>query len=69
VIGHTSDNGDAEFNRDVSQQRAQAVASYLRSRGVKLKVIAVGKGSAQGLPGVHPKDKSNQRTEINLVRS
>lgn len=68
VIGHTSRFGEADFNQDLSQKRAQTVANYLRDRGLKHKIVAVGKGSSQPLAGVHPEDKRNQRTEIRLVR-
>ncbi|MCM0593503.1 MAG: OmpA family protein [Gloeotrichia echinulata DEX184] len=65
---HTSKFGDADFNQTVSQQRAEAVAKYLRDRSVKLKIEAVGKGGQQPLPNIDPEDKRNQRTEIRLVR-
>ena len=68
VIGHTSKSGESEFNQTVSQQRAQSVADYLRDRGVKLKIEAVGKGAQQPLPNINAEDKRNQRTEIRLVR-
>ncbi|WP_315790594.1 phosphate ABC transporter substrate-binding/OmpA family protein [Fischerella sp. JS2] len=68
VIGHTSKFGEADFNQTLSQKRAQTVANYLRDRGLKHKIVAVGKGSSQPLPGVNPEDKRNQRTEIRLVR-
>jgi outer membrane protein OmpA-like peptidoglycan-associated protein len=68
VIGHTSKFGEADFNQTLSQKRAQTVANYLRDRGLKHKIVAVGKGSSQPLAGVHPEDKRNQRTEIRLVR-
>jgi OmpA-OmpF porin, OOP family len=68
VIGHTSKFGAADFNRQVSQERAQVVANYLRTQGVKLKVTAEGKGATQPLKQIDPEDKRNQRTEIRLVR-
>ncbi len=68
VIGYTSKVGDAKLNQTVSEQRAQAVANYLRSRGLKHRIVAVGKGFSKPLSGVDPKDTRNQRTEIRLVR-
>jgi outer membrane protein OmpA-like peptidoglycan-associated protein len=68
IIGHTSQFGDAEFNRTLSQQRAQSVANYLHALGIKHKLLVVGKGSSQPLPDLDPQDKRNQRTEIRLVR-
>ncbi len=68
VIGHTSGFGKPDFNQALSQKRAEAVADYLRSRGLKHKITAVGKSSKQPLASISPQDKRNQRTEIRLVR-
>lgn len=68
VIGHTSSTGEPLFNQILSRQRAQVVADYLRSRGLKHKILAEGRGSRQPLPGIPPNQHSNQRTEIRLVR-
>jgi outer membrane protein OmpA-like peptidoglycan-associated protein len=35
VEGHTDSTGSPEFNRKLSQQRAESVAKYLSSKGVK----------------------------------
>jgi len=67
VVGHTNSYGDSEFNVPLSQQRAQAVANYLRSRGVELNIVARGKGASKPLLGVDSRDTRNQRTEIRLV--
>lgn len=68
VIGHTSKTGTADFNQTMSQQRAQVVASYLRSRRLKHKIVAEGKSFSKPLPGISPTDYRNQRTEVRLVR-
>jgi outer membrane protein OmpA-like peptidoglycan-associated protein len=34
VAGHTDNRGAAAYNRDLSQRRAEAVRSYLVSKGV-----------------------------------
>jgi outer membrane protein OmpA-like peptidoglycan-associated protein len=68
VIGHTSETGLADSNQMLSQQRAQVVVDYLRSRGLKHNIVAEGKGFSQPLPGISPYDLRNQRTEIRLVR-
>lgn len=67
VIGHTSKTGTTDFNQKISQQRAQVVANYLRSR-LKHKIVAEGKGFSKPLPGISPTDYRNQRTEVRLVR-
>jgi outer membrane protein OmpA-like peptidoglycan-associated protein len=35
IEGHTDDRGSAEFNRTLSQARAESVKSYLVSKGVE----------------------------------
>jgi outer membrane protein OmpA-like peptidoglycan-associated protein len=67
VIGHTNARGEADFNVPLSQERAQAVADYLRSRGVQLQITASGKGASKPLPDIDPLDRRNKRTEIRLV--
>ncbi len=68
VIGHTSRSGAAALNQSLSQERAQVVVGYLRTRALKHNIIAEGKGFSQPLAGISPEDARNQRTEIRLVR-
>ncbi|NEP17518.1 MAG: OmpA family protein [Leptolyngbya sp. SIO4C1] len=68
VIGHTSNSGSPERNLQLSQQRAQTVANYLRQQQVTHQLLVEGKGTSQPLPNLSPKDAANQRTEIRLVR-
>lgn len=68
IIGHTSQTGAADLNQSLSQQRAQVVVDYLRTLGLKHKIIAQGKGFSEPLAGVSPENIQNQRTEIRLVR-
>ena len=45
VIGHTDNVGDASFNFDLSQRRAQAVTSVLISSGVSpSRIVSTGRG-------------------------
>ena len=68
IIGHTSKTGSSALNQTLSQQRAQVVVDYLRSLGLKHKIIAQGKGFSEPLASISPEDIQNQRTEIRLVR-
>ncbi|NJO94048.1 MAG: OmpA family protein [Hydrococcus sp. RM1_1_31] len=68
VIGHTSKTGDSAFNKALSDRRAKTVAEGLKNAGVKHKIIAVGKGDSEPLPGIPLGDVRNQRTLIRLVR-
>lgn len=45
LIGHTDVRGGAEANLKLSQDRAQAVASFLRANGVSAAIETVGKGA------------------------
>ena len=48
VVGHTDNTGDANYNFNLSQRRAQAVASVLRSGGVSSsRIRAIGAGEDQ----------------------
>jgi len=68
VIGHTSKTGDSAFNKTLSDRRAKTVAEALFQAGVKHKIVAIGKGDLEPLPGISPSDPRNQRTLIRLVR-
>jgi OmpA-OmpF porin, OOP family len=68
VVGHTSKTGSPDFNKALSSRRAQTVAQALKNAGVKLEIIAVGRGDSDPLPGIKPYDPRQQRTEIRLVR-
>jgi outer membrane protein OmpA-like peptidoglycan-associated protein len=68
VVSYPTPYGDTEYNLNISQKRAEEVAAYLRDRGLRHKIIAVGKDKTQPLPNFSPEDSRNQRTEISLVR-
>ena len=67
VEGHTDDRGSAEYNEDLSNRRAQAVAKALESRGVSAdRIEAVGRG--KNYPVASNEDaagrQQNRRVEI-----
>lgn len=48
ITGHTDNQGDVEWNRELSRLRAQAVADYLQQRGVpEQQLLVVGAGAAE----------------------
>ncbi len=48
VAGHTDSKGDAEYNRKLSEQRANAVVEYLVAQGFdRSKLMPIGYGEAQ----------------------
>jgi outer membrane protein OmpA-like peptidoglycan-associated protein len=67
VAGHTDSRGSDEVNRSLSQRRAEAVRSYLVSRGVpEDKVVAVGKGEVEPVADNKTAEgrANNRRVEI-----
>jgi len=72
VYGHTDPSGGDRINVPLSQNRAQAVATYLASRGVAPERVATqGFGSSQPLPGntnaTEAERAANRRVEIRIV--
>lgn len=67
VEGHTDNTGSADYNLQLSQQRAQAVTSILIANGVpSSRLIAVGKGENEPVAdNLTPEGKQqNRRVEI-----
>ncbi len=67
VIGHTDNVGDAAFNFDLSQRRAQAVTSVLLNSGVSpARVRSIGRGEdAPVATNLTPEGRQqNRRVEI-----
>ena len=63
--GHTDASGDAGYNLQLSQRRAEAVVAYLVSRGVAWQRLnAVGYGESRPLPVYRPTDPRQRRAEI-----
>jgi outer membrane protein OmpA-like peptidoglycan-associated protein len=65
IEGHTDATGSAETNRSLSQTRAEAVRSYLVSRGVEgSRLEAVGRGSDEPLVQTGGANQENRRVEL-----
>lgn len=70
VIGHTDNTGDAAYNQDLSQRRAQAVASILVANGVSsFRVQTIGRGEDQPVASnLTPEGRQqNRRVEIVIL--
>ena len=70
VAGHTDQRGDANYNLNLSQQRAESVAGYLTGRGVtRDRMVVVGRGETQLLCTENTEScwSRNRRVEITLV--
>ncbi|MBV7377812.1 OmpA family protein [Maritimibacter dapengensis] len=67
VIGHTDNTGDAGYNLQLSERRAQAVTAALVSNGVGgTRVVSVGRGDSQPVAtNLTPEGRAqNRRVEI-----
>lgn len=67
IEGHTDDRGDAEYNRQLSQQRAETVRDYLIGQGIGAERLkAVGKGETEPLVSNRSESdrKKNRRVEM-----
>jgi outer membrane protein OmpA-like peptidoglycan-associated protein len=67
VIGHTDSRGDASFNQDLSQRRAQAVSAVLLSGGVSpTRIRSIGAGENQPVASNQTAggQQANRRVEI-----
>src|SRR5690606_26330646 len=70
VAGHTDSIGSDAYNLQLSQRRAQAVASYLASQGVKNeRLITVGAGEAYPIASNDTEQgrAANRRVELTIV--
>jgi outer membrane protein OmpA-like peptidoglycan-associated protein len=70
VLGHTDSVGTDEYNQRLSEQRAQAVASYLTARGVHPARVAT-RGFGETMPiadnATEAGRAANRRVEIKVV--
>jgi outer membrane protein OmpA-like peptidoglycan-associated protein len=70
VAGHTDSTGSDAYNLQLSQRRAQAVASYLVGQGVKPeRLITVGAGEAYPIASNDTEQgrAANRRVELTIV--
>ena len=70
ITGHTDSIGSREYNQKLSERRAEAVASYLISRGVNPKLISTaGMGEDQPVADNSTKEgrAKNRRAVIDII--
>ncbi len=67
IDGHTDATGAEEYNQGLSERRANAVVSYLASKGVDASSL-VAKGFGKSKPRVaNPYSPENRRVETHLI--
>jgi outer membrane protein OmpA-like peptidoglycan-associated protein len=72
IIGHTDADGDAEANRNLSQERAEEVRQYLLQNGVEARrVKATGKGESEPVAENTTAEgrAMNRRVEVKLSQT
>lgn len=70
IVGHTDSDGDAGYNQDLSERRANAVADVLLGQGIPFsRIQTFGRGEAQPVSSnLTPEGKSqNRRVEIVIL--
>jgi outer membrane protein OmpA-like peptidoglycan-associated protein len=60
IVGHTDERGEADYNMRLSDQRAKAVASYLKQNGVTAKIVTIAKGKSEPLQLSNTADLSRE---------
>ena len=68
IEGHTDSIGEDGYNLRLSEQRANSVIDYLVTKGIdRNRLVGVGKGSTDPLPGEPPDSPANRRVKISLI--
>jgi outer membrane protein OmpA-like peptidoglycan-associated protein len=49
IVGHTDERGEANYNMRLSDQRAKAVASYLKQNGITARILTIARGESEPL--------------------
>jgi outer membrane protein OmpA-like peptidoglycan-associated protein len=70
IAGHTDSTGSDQYNQQLSERRANAVAAYLKTREVRAdRIITVGAGETHPIASNDTPDgrQRNRRVELTLV--
>lgn len=72
ISGHTDNTGSATINENLSQERAEAVVNYLKSKGISAnRLKAKGYGSSQPVASNNSAKgrQENRRTEFEIIEN
>ena len=64
VIGHTDSTGPEAYNEGLSLRRANAVVDYMRSEGVVVDLLAIGKGESEPVADNSTKEGRAQNRRV-----
>lgn len=66
IEGHTDAKGSDDYNRDLSEKRAEAIKNYLTDNyQIQFnRLTVIGRGESEPLPGVNPNDAVNRRVQF-----
>ena len=70
VSGHTDSTGSAEYNLNLSRERAQSVASYLQGQGIKstrFEVLGMGASNPIASNSTAQGRAQNRRVELKII--
>lgn len=69
IEGHTDISGNYQRNMSLSRERAFAVMNYLIDRfGIDpMRLMPIGKGPMEPLPGLEPTDPKNRRVQFRIL--
>ncbi len=70
VVGHTDSSGEAAYNKDLSQRRAQSVVDYLQGKGVTTPLSAEGMGEEKPIADNATREgrAQNRRVEFEVYK-
>lgn len=69
IEGHTSAEGDEEFNQKLSANRAKAAVDFLISKGIENSRLSYrGLGSTQLKDVTNPEAQENRRVEFIVIK-
>ena len=70
VSGHTDSTGNADYNLNLSRERAQSVASYLQGQGIKstrFEVLGMGSSNPIASNSTAEGRAQNRRVELKII--
>ena len=61
LIGHADPSGDADYNKNLSQKRVEAIARLLKKQGFRGRIVALGRGEEEPFQVDNPQQYSQEQ--------